>query len=710
METSLENSFQSKGKNFILKSDYLNNTNNSRKNSKNNDSSINFEKHQKIAFQEKDQIMEKNRLKNISLHASDKDLDSQMFINNNIFNKNKNKNNNIIHEDNIEVINDQLNNMNLQGNEININNEIKTNPMNINNINKIPNINFQNIISDKIKLNQNQTPHQNQFNPIMKQMNPYNLNSPNIILNPNANQNNLLNNNNIMQNNNYFSNNNKPNANSFNLILSEKREEYLINNCVNLCKEQIECRQLQKILEEKPSIASNIIYYKIKDKIQEISFDQFGNYFIQKVIEYLTEDQIKEILYQKISPNFRSFCFNQHGTRVVQKIFEKIKDNKPLLNFFNNLLIPNLKDFVLEPNASHIIIKYANSLPSPQNDFLIQFLIENSFELATKKYSCCVLQKCIEYSNEIQKKKFLKAIALKSFGLFNDQFGNYVVQYCINLCDYEINKIFVENFMNNILKFSTQKYSSNIIEKCMECCDEETRELICNKFCDKELVEKLLFDMYGNYVLQKVISLSKEPLTSKYLEMIGPLMKNLNNYNFGQKLYNKLLSSFPNLSVYIGIKGKHGKNKKYKKKKNNNNMNNNMNMNININNDGFLGNNNYQNNNAMNNMNLNRPDFSNNIFMNNNNFNMKNNINNKNNLQILMPEINNYFIPFQLDNNNNINPNNIQLQNYLLNKNFAMNNMNHLNNNNLNEYIKYQQQVNLGNNIDRNNNFYNINQ
>ena len=101
------------------------------------------------------------------------------------------------------------------------------------------------------------------------------------------------------------------------LSLLKKREENLINNCVTLCREQIECRLLQKIIDEEPSLASNVIYDKIKDKIQELSCDQFGNYFIQKVIENLNYEQISELLYKKISPNFRSFCFNQHGTRVL---------------------------------------------------------------------------------------------------------------------------------------------------------------------------------------------------------------------------------------------------------------------------------------------------------------------------------------------------------------------------------------------------------
>ena len=455
----------------------------------------------------------------------------------------------------------------------------------------------------------------------------------------------------------------------------------------------MECRLLQKKIDEDPSIASNIIYDKIKDKVQEISCDQFGNYFIQKVIDNLNEEQIRELLYKKISSNFRSFCFNQHGTRVVQKIFEKIINNEELLNYYNILLTPNLKDFVVDQNASHIIIKYVNLLPYPKNNFIIQFLLDNSFDLASKKHSCCVLQKCIEYSNEKQKKEFLKVIAAKSYGLFNDQYGNYVVQYCINLCDYEINKIFVENYLYDIMKFSTQKHSSNIIEKCMDCCDEETKEIIIQKYCEPYIIERLLFDMYGNYVLQKVMSLSKEPVTTKYISIIGPLMKKLNTYSFGAKLYNKLLSSFPALSSYVGNKNE-VKLKKMKTKKNNNSYNIHKNDNNN-------GNNNI-NTNTINSNIYNRIQMIN--MMNNQ---QQNNMNNKFQSHLFPQGINNnnFFIPFQYNNNNlnNNNPNNhLFLQSLINSNNFGMN---YNTGNNISNFIQFQHNKF---NIDNNNNGSNV--
>ena len=243
------------------------------------------------------------------------------------------------------------------------------------------------------------------------------------------------------------------------------------------------------------------------------------------------------------------------------------------------------------------------------------------------------------------------------------------------------------------MKFSTQKYSSNIIEKCMDCCDEETKEIIIHKYCEPYIIERLLFDMYGNYVLQKVMSLSKEPVTTKYISIVGPLMKKLNTYSFGVKLYNKLLSSFPALSSYVGNKNE-VKLKKMKTKKNNNSYNIHKNDNNN-------GNNNI-NTNTINSNIYNRIQMIN--MMNNQ---QQNNMNNKfqNNLFPQGINNNNFFIPFQYNNNNlnNNNPNNhLFLQSLMNSNNFGMN---YNTGNNISNFIQFQHNKF---NIDNNNNGSNV--
>ena len=328
-------------------------------------------------------------------------------------------------------------------------------------------------------------------------------------------------------------------------ILTSINGKDLFQNCAYLCKDQMECRILQQKLEENPSLASNYFYNKIKDKFHEISSNQFGNYFVQKVIQYLNIEHIQELLFKKLPPYFRCLCFNQHGTRVVQKLFERIVNIEEYLNFYTTLLVPNLKDFIIDQNANHIIIKYINMVSSSKMNFIIQFIKNNIYELSIKKNSGLVIKKCIEYSDQEQKKILLNAIAVNSYQLISDQYGNYVIQYCINVCDYEINKIIVENFLLDIQKYSTQKFSSNVIEKCLDYCDEETKELIIERFCEPNLIQNLLFDVYGNYVIQKAMRLAKEPLRKKFIQIVGALIWNLKFYPFGQKLYNKLMTSFP---------------------------------------------------------------------------------------------------------------------------------------------------------------------
>lgn len=63
----------------------------------------------------------------------------------------------------------------------------------------------------------------------------------------------------------------------------------------SLAKDQAGCRFLQKKLDETPSLA-NEIFPKLMDKMIELMNDSFGNYLIQKVLEKLSEDRIRDTL------------------------------------------------------------------------------------------------------------------------------------------------------------------------------------------------------------------------------------------------------------------------------------------------------------------------------------------------------------------------------------------------------------------------------
>ena len=473
------------------------------------------------------------------------------IINNNtiqINNLNVNNNNkiNIQNQSNFySIINNNNKENNNNNNNININN-------NINNINKNQNNEFEDLQDDQMKIPQYQMKYSmNQFSPNSQQQQ--------INISKNS----------IFQINQSHSNYDR-------LPLEE-----IIQNCYTICKNQTGCRFLQRKIDENPKISSELIYPVISNKIRELTLDSFGNYFIQKIIEKLTTNQINEILNNQISENFLEICLNPHGTRVIQKLLERIYNNQYLLNIFNNLLIPNLLEIVLNPNSTHIIIKYISLVKYPKNETVVNFIKQNLFSVATHKHSCCTLQKVIESVDPNQKKILLISLAQISNMLFNDQYGNYAAQFALSLDDKEANQIIVRNYIIDFKNNTSHKFSSNVFEKCLQHCDFETKQMIIKSLCNYESVRSLLYDMYGNYVLQQTMVASNEPYRTMYIQLVAPLLDGLRVLPFGNIVIHKLMTNFPEIMNYINI----NRNNYYQKMNNMgmgfNNMNNMNYMNMN---------------------------------------------------------------------------------------------------------------------------------
>jgi len=183
-----------------------------------------------------------------------------------------------------------------------------------------------------------------------------------------------------------------------------------------------------------------------------------------------------------------------------------------------------------------------------KSDFIYDILIKNYVKVATDKHGCCVLQKCIEVSSQKYKSKIIDLIVKNTPNFITDQYGNYVIQYIISMNNHEINKRITEYFIHSIGSLGKQKFSSNVIEKVFDFSDEPTKETMVKELARPEIIETLLFDMYGNYVIQKALSVAKQPFFDQYIQTIVPLIDKLRGVPFGTKLYHKLISTYPEIS------------------------------------------------------------------------------------------------------------------------------------------------------------------
>jgi hypothetical protein len=70
----------------------------------------------------------------------------------------------------------------------------------------------------------------------------------------------------------------------------------LAKHSYNLAKDQAGCRYLQKKIEEEPEIANVLIYPRIIEHLLELVNDAFGNYLIQKMLEYLADEKLFQLM------------------------------------------------------------------------------------------------------------------------------------------------------------------------------------------------------------------------------------------------------------------------------------------------------------------------------------------------------------------------------------------------------------------------------
>jgi pumilio RNA-binding family len=132
---------------------------------------------------------------------------------------------------------------------------------------------------------------------------------------------------------------------------------------------------------------------------------------------------------------------------------------------FDTMLSSCVINFMKDANANHIIIKYVSTIKSPLNQFVYDIIVESLIDITTHKHGCCVLQKCIEYATNDQKKVIINKLVENTILLMCDAFGNYVLQYIITLEDFDVNYKIASCFKSHITYMSKQKFSSNVIEK-----------------------------------------------------------------------------------------------------------------------------------------------------------------------------------------------------------------------------------------------------
>ena len=361
------------------------------------------------------------------------------------------------------------------------------------------------------------------------------------------------------QNNKYFpiNSNNMPKSNKYNDLYLNKK-----SNIYSLCQDQSNCRNLQDQLEKNKNDVHYIKNFldQIKPNLISIMTHQFGNYVIQKLLEILIYQENKALFTEIISlldqnNSLYSISINNYGTRVIQKTLEKLIESgytkietEEINNCLKNLLSKHLYDLCKDKNGNHVyqkLLKVFSGEKEEINNFLYDYLADIAIDVALLQQGATIFSTAIELGSYNQKEKLCLKIIPNLDKLINNKYGNYSVQAFIKKLKNE-NKLIepIYSYISkNIVDLSKQKFSSNVIDAFI-MKEDEFSKLLINDIIKNNQIKDIIKDQYGNYVIQKAMSISDTETLNKIIEQIKPIIPELMLSNFGKKVVNKLMQQY----------------------------------------------------------------------------------------------------------------------------------------------------------------------
>ena len=73
---------------------------------------------------------------------------------------------------------------------------------------------------------------------------------------------------------------------------------------------------------------------------------------------------------------------------------------------------------------------------------------------------------------------------------------------------------------------------------------DEFSNLIINDIIKNKQIKDIIKDQFGNYVIQKAMSISDSETLNKIIEQIKPIIPELLSSNLGKKIVNKLMQQY----------------------------------------------------------------------------------------------------------------------------------------------------------------------
>ena len=346
----------------------------------------------------------------------------------------------------------------------------------------------------------------------------------------------------------------------------------LLGQVRRLSRDQVGCRLVQQALDEEGASAATLILNEGLPFWGEAMVDPFGNYLFQKILEKITREE-RIMLIRSVSTRLVNASLNLHGTRSVQKIVElcaqdeggnaKVdRDEESGAEILTASLAPAAARLCIDSHGNHVIQRILLKLEHKYAKFVFDAVAESVGDVARHRHGCCVIQRCLDSPPCPARSHLVRRIVGKSLELMQDAYGNYVIQYVLDVCSDEDVHAVCESVAGKVTLLAIQKFSSNVMEKCLERCPDRVKEQYLDELSDSERIRELMMDPFGNYVVQRALSVATHVQAVRLVEAMKPHLiptqpgspsghrnGGIRNTAGGRRIMAKICRRFPNFNL-----------------------------------------------------------------------------------------------------------------------------------------------------------------
>ena len=277
------------------------------------------------------------------------------------------------------------------------------------------------------------------------------------------------------------------------------------------------------------------------------------------IIDYLKLEEMLN-MFSFILKNIMIFVSNSQSFLIIDKIISLYNSTSLNSKLLKDTNIENInesiflflfkffsKRIIYLINSSNYIASILNlvvKLGYPKNNFIFSEIKEEFKNYALNRPGCILIQNIFHLGTEKQQQNLLREIFYFYDELINDKYGHYIFKYLLYKAangEKYFNMIF-SKIIITLKKYVNNKYSSVVVERLLDSSNDEIKDKIVCKLCKSENdIIELIYHPYGNYVLQKIIKVTKN---YKVLSLIyNTVMNNKNSLyklSYGKKIMKEI--------------------------------------------------------------------------------------------------------------------------------------------------------------------------